>query len=521
MTGYRHSFRKPWFVAARTTETKATKEREEIMKKIVAIVLISFLGFLGCSGSDDATSTFNTFNGQTIPVEPFGIQNTMTPTYGWTPVQYATRYHLLVQEAIEGSNIQDTTETYVIDEWYTAEEAGCISEEDLCIVTPDIDVDGTFIWKVLACAGEECGTWSDDLQFSYPPPTTPRFTDNGDGTVTDNYTGLMWTQDANLYGENDWWDATSYCWDLTLANHSNWRLPNISELNSLIDETQEDPALPPDNPFTNVQSGFYWSSITNAYLTDVAWGVHFSNGSVGYGDKNDDNDVCCVRGEGKGDYPEPVVCDSCEGDVNAKATQFVYFDEVVNGYLKPKDVQFNQRSYGHVCKSVEVGVQRIGVLIAKMTDCRGDSTQPVNWIKNNVIGGGWPPPAYEQRYLISYYYQTSFKYHPIPDKFRFVVWGDLIIYDFKGAGTYKCEAVMLGWTNAQSLTLHSEGFTFITNSASSKCYSKEPQVFQKKTQSMPLECRHITTGEPRLFKVSRWAHPRASPNHFLLEWCNE
>ena len=491
------------------------------MKTFIGILLVGLLGFLGCSSSNDVTNDTAKTVGQAIPVEPFGIEDTVTPTYGWTPVQGATKYHLLVQDANQDSAIQDTTETYVIDEWYTAEEAGCTSEENLCMVAPDIDVDGAYTWKVMACAGDDCGLWSDELEFSYPPPTTPRFTDNGDGTVTDHDTELMWTKNADLCGTKNWWDATSYCWDLTLANHSNWRLPYISELSSLIDETQADPALPLDNPFTNAQSGYCWSSTTNAYLTDIAWGVHFSNGSVGYGDKNDDNNVWCVRGEGKGDYPEPVVYDSCEGDVNAKETQFVYFDEVVNGYRKPKDVQFNQRSYGHVCKSVEVGVQRIGVLNAKMTDCRNDSTLPVNWIKNNVIGGGWPPPAYEQRYLISFYYQTP-KFHPIPDKFRFVVWGDLIIYDFKGAGTYKCEAVMLGWTDAKKLTTGSKGWTFITNSASSKCYSKEPQVFQKKTFSMPLECRHTLTGESKLFKITEVVGPRApTDNHFVLSWCNE
>lgn len=491
------------------------------MNKIALIVLVGFLGFLGCGDNDDATNTFDTFNGKAIPVDPYGFEDTMAPAYGWTPVESATRYHLLVQDTHQESTAQNTSEMNIVDEWFTAAEAGCVSEESLCLVTPEVALEGTYTWKVLACTDHECGLWSDELEFAYPPPTTPRFTDNGDGTVTDHNTTLMWTKDADLSGTKDWWNATSYCWDLTLANHGNWRLPHISELNSLIDETGADPALPPDSPFTNVQPGYYWSSTNNADLTDMAWGVQFNNGGVGYEEKIDHNPVCCVRGEGNDDYPQPVACDGCEGDVNGKTSKFVYFDEVVNGYLKPQNVQFNQRSYGHVCKSVEVVGERIGVLNAQMTDCRSDSTRPVDWIKNNVIGGGWPPPAYEQRYLISYYYQTP-KYHPIPDKFRFVVWGDLIIYDFKETGnTYKCEAVMLGWTNAQKPTTGSRGWTFITNSASSKCYSKEPQVYQKKTQSMPLECRHIKTGETRLFKVSRWAHIRATPDHFLLEWCNE
>jgi len=58
------------------------------------------------------------------------------------------------------------------------------------MVTSDIEVIGENEWKVLACAGEECGLWSDGLQFSFSLGGPPylRFTDNGDGTVTDNKT---------------------------------------------------------------------------------------------------------------------------------------------------------------------------------------------------------------------------------------------------------------------------------------------------------------------------------------------
>ena len=496
------------------------------MKKIIGLLLVGFLGFSGCSDNDDTKSTFNKFYGQAIPVDPYGIEDTMTPTYGWSSIQEATRYHLLVQDANQDSTIQDTSETYAFDEWYTAEQAGCGSEESLCLVTPDMELEGTYAWKVLACTEDDCGLWSDELEFSYPPPTTPRFTDNGDGTVMDHNTKLMWTKDADLCSTKNWWDAANYCWDLTLANHSDWSLPYISELNTLIDEAQVDPAMPLDNPFTNVQSDFYWSSTTNAYLTDLAWGVHFSNGSVGYGVKIDDNDVWCVRGEGRGtDYPRPVAYDCSEVDVNAKTSEWVYFDKVVNGYLKPQDVQFNQRSYGHVCKRVEMSVQRPGILFAKLTDCGNNSTAPVNWIKDKVIGGGWPPPAYEQRYLISYYTFSNLKFRPIPDKFTFVVWGDLIIWDWDniGGNTYKCEAVMLGWTQGRAVSPPpaSKGWTLITNSASSKCYRKTDPVFEKLTHSMPLECRHISTGESKLFKVTRHANRGASPNHFVLGSCNE
>ena len=320
------------------------------MKTFVSILLFGLLVLSGCSDNDDSKSTLNPFDGQAIPVDPFRFEDTTTPSFEWIPVQLATRYRFLVQETIEDSTTQDTTETYVIDEWFTAAEAGCDSEESLCIVTPEMELEGTYTWTVLACTDDDCGLWSDELEFSYPPPATPRFTDNGDGTVTDTHTDLMWTQNANLYGQNDWWDATSYCWDLTLAEKSDWSLPYISELNSLIDETQVDPALPPDNPFTNVQSDLYWSSTTDSYQTNYAWGVNLGDGSVGYGEKSNDIDVWCVRGDGRAvpdTYDGGCPNDSCQEN---SGPYRVYLFERIRGAIVPLEhFGFNLLSWAHSC----------------------------------------------------------------------------------------------------------------------------------------------------------------------------
>jgi hypothetical protein len=103
----------------------------------------------------------------------------------------------------------------------------------------------------------------------------PRFTDNGDNTVTDNLTGLMWTKDANLFGKKTWSDAITASENLILGpgcGYIDWRLPNANELSSLIHRGHYDPALPntagtgwwsEGDPFTNVQNN-YWSSTTHA-----------------------------------------------------------------------------------------------------------------------------------------------------------------------------------------------------------------------------------------------------------------
>ena len=467
------------------------------MKTFIRILLVGFLGFLGCSGSNDGTNDTTRTVGQAIPVEPFGIEDVMTPTFGWTPVQEATKYHLLVQEAIQNSSTQDTNETYIIDEWYTAEEAGCTSEENLCMVTPDIDIDGTYTWKILACAGDECGLWSDEQQFSYPPPTTPRFTDNGDDTVTDTHTGLMWTKDANLYGTENWWNATSYCWDLTLANHSDWSLPYISELNTLIDETQVDPALPPDNPFTNVQSDFYWSSTTNAYLTSLAWGVHLGDGSVGYGDKSNDNDVWCVRGEGRA-APDPYDggCpdDSCQ-ETNQDWTVFMFKNLSLR--VPVEHFGFNLRSYAHSCKDWKRSVSSDGHrLKVSAGSCKSERSN-VAWIKNVVIGQGYTPISWDSRYMVAQY-KAEGSVNFTPGNLYFVIYGDF--NPVVSGISYTCPNVMIAAEQRRISTQWAwvdykyRLWWFFTNTTQNKCSIQRRQV--------TVACTEVSTHRPALLTVS-------------------
>jgi hypothetical protein len=139
-----------------------------------------------------------------------------------------------------------------------------------------------------------------------------RFTDNGNGTVTDNLTGLIWLKDANCFGTQTWANAISssnslasgVC-DLTDGSHAgDWRLPNREELRSLVDYSRYNPALPGGHLFTNVQANWYWSSSTSAYYTDYAWVVDMWRGYVySYGKSGDFNDVWPVRAGQSGSFP--------------------------------------------------------------------------------------------------------------------------------------------------------------------------------------------------------------------------
>lgn len=122
---------------------------------------------------------------------------------------------------------------------------------------------------------------------------SPRFTDNGDGTVTDNLTNLVWLKNANCFGPKLWTTALADANELAdglcgLDDDSeagDWWLPNSRELFSLIDKSRFSPALPSGHPFTGVQMNYYWSSTTYAGDTDSAWGVTMLYGSVVFGFK--------------------------------------------------------------------------------------------------------------------------------------------------------------------------------------------------------------------------------------------
>lgn len=128
----------------------------------------------------------------------------------------------------------------------------------------------------------------------------PRFVDNGDGTLTDKLTGLMWLKDANCFGSQSWFTSLEIIADLNIhsssyncidytATYSDWRLPNINEIESLINPEAPNPSVWLINQgFANVQYNWYWSSTTRAYTPakDSAWVISMMVGWVNTNSKN-------------------------------------------------------------------------------------------------------------------------------------------------------------------------------------------------------------------------------------------
>jgi hypothetical protein len=117
------------------------------------------------------------------------------------------------------------------------------------------------------------------------------------------YSGLMWEIKTDDGGPRDmdnyytWQEALSYCENLTLARYTDWRLPNVRALFSLVDFTQSNPDLPCIDPtyFSNSKWFYCWSSTTIADDPNGAWYVYFNDGNVSYGNRSNGYYVRAVR----------------------------------------------------------------------------------------------------------------------------------------------------------------------------------------------------------------------------------
>jgi hypothetical protein len=109
---------------------------------------------------------------------------------------------------------------------------------------------------------------------SVTPDPAAGYLNNGDGTVTDNKTGLMWQQ-ADDWTKRTWADAGQYCASLVLGGHDDWRLPPWDEILTIVDDSRH-PAI---HPVFTCRSEFYWSSSTYDPYPANAYAVQFYDGA--------------------------------------------------------------------------------------------------------------------------------------------------------------------------------------------------------------------------------------------------
>jgi len=112
--------------------------------------------------------------------------------------------------------------------------------------------------------------------------------------VTDSNTRLQWQDDAIGTQQISWTAAIDYCESLNLDSQNDWRLPNLKELTSIMDDTKRNPSID-TAVFANTASNDYWSSTTLASYSYAAWHVDFYYGNQGGNDKSVSYYVRCVR----------------------------------------------------------------------------------------------------------------------------------------------------------------------------------------------------------------------------------
>ncbi len=147
------------------------------------------------------------------------------------------------------------------------------------------------VWPAVPC--DDPAFPGQDGSYRAGCPLAERYVDNGDGTVTDACTGLTW-QKESAPDRHDWQQALQLCESMALGGHTDWRLPNVRELQSIVDYGRDHPAI---DPVFEAAMSWYWSSSTLVVTPSDAWAVCFGyGGAVLEFGKTGDFHVRAVRG---------------------------------------------------------------------------------------------------------------------------------------------------------------------------------------------------------------------------------
>lgn len=174
--------------------------------------------------------------------------------------------------------------------------------------------------------------YGQDANYS---TNTFSYTDNGDGTVTDNVTGLMWQQDPG--DKMNWEEAVSMVEDFELAGYTDWRLPTIKELYSLIDfsgVTESKPYIDTDYFVFNYGDVTGERAIDSQYATTTIYdsttmggnttvfGVNFADGRIKGYPTSKEFYVMLVRGDST--YGHNNFIDNGDGTITDLATGLMW-----------------------------------------------------------------------------------------------------------------------------------------------------------------------------------------------------
>lgn len=163
-----------------------------------------------------------------------------------------------------------------------------------------------FLFLLIPFRSAQAQTCNANMVASTPDS---QLTDNGDGTITDTATGLMWKKCMEGVTGNlcDTGAAADFTWQTALqqpgvinsgggfAGNTDWRLPNIKELSSIVEEKCFDPAINLTK-FPNTPSSVVWSGSPDANYSGSAWFVYFNAGDSYDHGRDYSGQVRLVRG---------------------------------------------------------------------------------------------------------------------------------------------------------------------------------------------------------------------------------
>ena len=196
--------------------------------------------------------------------------------------------------------------------------------------------------------------YGQDAHYTINPPD---LTDNGDGTVTDNLTGLLWEQKTEENEPNilSYDDATAYCENLSLGNSDNWRVPTRKEYSTLLNLGRLSPSLDLTYfPYytSTPTTVHYWTASdyhddpTKVWLMQLSWGI------IEVASKEAMNKIRCVSGT-----PEPVASytDNGNGTVTDNVTGLMWEQKTADGSSRDKDTTHTWKDALAYCEDLILG----------------------------------------------------------------------------------------------------------------------------------------------------------------------
>lgn len=317
------------------------RKRKTIVTRTIScfLILLALFSLSACGGGTsgegatennipaDTNNSGNTGSSGSVPAAPAGVtvaSGDGQVTVNWDSVPGATSYNLYMatQSGLTKNNyssLPGQMKHASVTAPYT--HTGITNGTTYYFVVTSVNDNGESAESSEVAAIPVAGTTSNTITLPKTGPgdygigakwPEPRFTDNYDGTVADNLTGLVWLRDANCMRTNyptvdidtgneplldtagdgavTWQHALDFVAGINTggyskcgAGHTDWRLPNVKELRSLIDYSKtgkSTPPLPSEHPFEYVESAPYWSSTTDATASIGAWSIDMTYGEM-------------------------------------------------------------------------------------------------------------------------------------------------------------------------------------------------------------------------------------------------